>query len=76
MTISQEKDAADALLDAWPLNAEDRTIRLGKAACVLRATQASNAASRASHAKARRLALLAMGVAVETLRCCIPPPTG
>ena len=70
------RDASNALLDALPLNAEDQKTRLTKAARIIRQTQAKNAASRSSHAKARRRDLLTLGIQVEQLRCCIPPPGG
>ena len=73
VTVCQVRDAANALLDALPLNAEDRGLRLAKAARILRRKQARNAASRDSHAKARRGKLLAVGFTAEDLRCCIPP---
>ena len=73
MTVCQVRAAADALLDALPLNREDQRLRLDKAARVIRWAQARNAASKASHAKARSRALLAARIRIESLRCCIPP---
>jgi hypothetical protein len=54
VTICQVRDAADALIDALPLNEEDQKLRLTKAARILRDRQKRNAASRASHLKARQ----------------------
>jgi hypothetical protein len=59
-----------------PLNIEDQAIRLSKAARILAGTQARNAASALSHAKAKHERLLALNIHVQTLRCCIPPPSG
>lgn len=68
--------AANALLDALPLNHEDQNLRLAKAAAQIRKTQRDNAAARASHAKARRRQLRRLGIRLERLRCCIPGPSG
>ena len=77
MTVCQVRDAANVLLDVLTLSsAEDRKRRLSNAARIIRDTQASNAAARASHAKARQRELLAIRVHVEKLRCCIPGPSG
>jgi hypothetical protein len=76
VTICQVRDAANALLDALPLNADDQNKRLAKSARILRYTQARNAAARASHAKSRQEQLRRIGIHVEKLRCCIPPPSG
>ena len=70
------RDAAQALLDALPLGEEDQKLRLSKAARILRDKQARNAAARVSHAKARQRQLRGMGIRIEKLRCCIPPPSG
>jgi hypothetical protein len=76
VTICQVRDAANALLDALPLGEEDQKLRLAKAARILRDKQTRNTASRASHAKTRQRQLQAIGIRVEQLRCCIPPPSG
>ena len=73
MNICQMRDVAGAWLDALPLNIKDQKLRLSKAAQEIRKTQRKNAAARASHAQARRAELKAIGIRVETLRCCIPP---
>jgi hypothetical protein len=56
-----------------PLNEEDRKLRLAKVAGEIQDDQRRNAAARVSHAKRRRRELAAIGIHVETLRCCIPP---
>ena len=73
MTICQVRTATSALLDALPLNEEDRKLRLAKVAGEIQDDQRRNAAARVSHAKRRRRELAAIGIHVETLRCCIPP---
>ena len=74
--MCQVRDASHALLDALTLgDEEDRARRLAKASRIIRETQAHNAAARVSHAKARQRELLALGIRVEQLRCCIPPPS-
>jgi len=74
VTICQVRDAADALIDALTLNEEDQKLRLARAARILRDRQTKNAASRASHTKARQRQLRELGIHVDQLRCCIPPP--
>ena len=76
MTICQVHDAANALIDAMPLGAEDQSLRLATAAQTLRDKQAKNAASRKSHHKTRQHQLTERGIQVATLRCCIPTPDG
>jgi SRSO17 transposase len=76
VTICQVHDAANALIDALPLAAEDQKQRLTKAAQLLQDRQARNEASRKSHHKTRQHQLTELGIHVETLRCCIPTPDG
>ncbi len=70
------RDAANAMLDALPLPPVDQKERLAKIARRIRHTQRVNAASRASHAKARQRELKALGIRIDKLRCCMPPPSG
>src|ERR1700730_15458834 len=76
VTICQVRAAANALLDALPLNVEDQKLRLAKAARLIRVMQARNTAARTSHAKTRAEQLKALGLSVQTLRCCIPGTSG
>ncbi len=73
MTVCQAREAADALLDALPLAEQDQGMRLAKAARGLQRTQHRNAASRASHTKARLQLLRDKGIRIETLHCRRPP---
>jgi hypothetical protein len=74
LTLCQVRTAAEALLAAWLLaGAADRRRRIERAAEAIRKTQASNAAARKSHTKARRRRLRALGIRVERLTSCIPP---
>ena len=70
------RDAANALIDALPLNREDQKRRLAKAARIIRDTQQKNAAARKSHAKTRTNRLRKLGIHLKALRCCIPEPSG
>ena len=72
--VRKRRDAANTLIDALSLSSEDdRRVRLARRAKIIRQTQQSNAASRASHAKNRQQQLQAIDVRVQKLRCCIPP---
>ena len=74
VTICQVRDAANTLVDTLSLSSEqDRGIRLKRQAQIIRQTQRSNAAARASHTKTRHQQLRTLGIRVSTLRCCIPP---
>ena len=73
MTICQVRRAANALLDALTLNAEDQKLRLAKVARIIREDQKDKAAARASHTQARVKTLRAKGIYLSKLRCCIPP---
>ena len=76
MTICQVRKAANALLDALPLNTEDQKLRLSKVARIIREDQTNNAAARVSHTQARLKVLRAKGIRPDKLRCCIPSPSG
>jgi len=73
VTACQVRTAADALIDAPPLARADRDRRIDRAAEVIGQTQRRNAAACASHTKARRRRLRAIGIRAERLTNCIPP---
>ena len=73
ITLCQVRTAANALIDALPLQRRDRTLRLERASEKLVQDQQQNAAARRSHTKTRMGLLNERGIDLALLPCCIPP---
>jgi putative N-acetylmannosamine-6-phosphate epimerase len=73
ITLSQVRDAANALVTTLPFDAEHRARHLQRISDILDRTQHRNQQARRSHSKTRRRTLHALGLFTSSMRSCIPP---
>lgn len=73
ITLSQVRDAANALVTTLSFNADQRRRQLDRASAILIRTQRRNQQARRSHFKTRRRRLHALGYFTSRMRSCIPP---
>jgi hypothetical protein len=73
ITISQVRDAANALVTTLPFDADHRERHLQRVSDILQRTQARNQQARRSHYKTRRRNLHVLGLFTSRMRSCIPP---
>ena len=73
LTLSQVRDAANALVTTLSFDADHRQRHLEWASAVLQRTQLRNQKARRSHYKTRRRQLHALGLFTSCMRSCIPP---
>jgi hypothetical protein len=73
ITLSQVRDAANALVTSLPFDADHRQRHLERASAILTRTQLRNQQSRRAHYKTRRRHLHILGLFTSRMRSCIPP---
>ena len=73
ITISQVRDAANALVGTLSFDVETRTAYLQRVSIILQRTQTRNHQARRSHLKTRRRRLHALGLFTSRMHSCIPP---
>ena len=73
ITLSQVRDAANALVTTLSFDADHRERHLERVSVILTRTQRRNQQSRHSHYKTRRRRLHALGLFTGRMRSCKPP---
>ncbi len=73
ITLSQVRNAANALVSTLPFDADHRERVLERASVILKRTQLRNQQSRRSHYKNRRRRLHALDLFTSRMSSCIPP---
>src|SRR5437588_9555453 len=73
LTLSQVRDAANALVTTLPFDAESRLTYLERVSTILKRTQTRNQQARRSHFKSCRRRLHAIGLFTSCMRSCMPP---
>ena len=73
ITLSQVRDAANALVSTLPFDADLRKRHLKRVSAILVRSQLRNQQARRSHYKTRRRLLRALGLFPSRMHSCIPP---
>ena len=73
ITLSQVRDAANALVSTLWFDADHRERALTRTAAILERTQIRNQTARRSHFKTRRRQLHDLGLFTSRMPSCIPP---
>ena len=73
ITLSQVRDAANALVTTLSFDADQRQRKLNRTSAILVRTQRRNQQARRSHFKTRRRRLHALGLFTSRMLSCMPP---